>query len=152
MIRLGEISVPRRGWLRCAGRMLGFDQLLLLHEDADELCQCGDLLVLHADDGQQFEHHQDENRGDAQESDGAVVDAEAPADPVDAVGPGGEREEGKSEQEEDQGIALLQPIPAQTHDGQNQQAAAKDDQNQALDEHRHHRFSRAATAREPCRG
>lgn len=58
-----------------AGPVFGFGELLLFHQNGHELGQGGNLLVLHADDGQKLENGQEEKDRDTNQCEGVVLDA-----------------------------------------------------------------------------
>ena len=115
--------------------MLGFGELLLFHQDRHELSQGGDLLVLHADDGQKLEDRQEEEDRDADQGEGIVLDAQnMTGDPADTARPEGQADEGETEQQEQQGVAFLQPIRAQPSKGQQKEQNTEGQQKQVLEE------------------
>ena len=99
--------------------MFGLGQFLLFHQDGDQLRQRGDLLVLHADDRQQLEYREEEEDRHADQREGVVLDPEhAVGHPRDALGPEGQADERKADQQEEQRVAFLEPIRAQSSNGQ----------------------------------
>ena len=122
-------------WFRAARAMLRLGKLLLLHQDGYELSQRGDLLVLHADDCEQFKDDEEEKHRNADEREGVVLDAQhVRGDPRHAFGPEGQADEGEADEEEQQGVAFLEPIRAQSSNGQQEEQATEGQEEEVLEE------------------
>src|SRR5882724_8780899 len=68
--------------LLSSGAMLGVGEFLFFHQDADELGQRGDFLILHADNREEFEHHQKEKDADADERESIVLNLQPVGHPT----------------------------------------------------------------------
>src|SRR5665213_779620 len=144
--------------------MLGIGEFFALHQDAHQLRQRGDLLILHADDRQQFEDDQEQKKADANQREGGVLDVELLGDPPHRAWPDRQPQERQRDQHEKQRVALLELIPAQSEDGEQQEDSTESHQKQGpedshlssrrLQKHRGlaARSSPSATARAPRPG
>ena len=113
--------------------MLGLGELLLFHQDRHELRQGGDFLVLNTHDRQQLENDQKEEDRHADQREGVVLDPKHFArDPVHALRPEREAHEREADQEEQECVAFLEPIFAQSSNGQQQEQATEDQEEEVL--------------------
>ena len=111
--------------------MLRLGEFLLFHEDADQLRQRGDLLVLDADDRQQLEDHEKQEDRNADEGKGVVLDAKLFGHPPHAIGPERQADEWETDQKEQERVAFLKSVRAEPADGQQQQQQAERRQDHA---------------------
>ncbi len=110
--------------------MLSIHQLLVFHQDADHLRECGNFAVLHTDNREQFEHDQNEEYRHAEQHDRGLFDLRYASQDFNAPWPDRQHQERKAEHQEQQCIAFLEfelPEPAQR---QPQQGSAKYHQDQ----------------------
>lgn len=98
--------------------MFGLGQLLLFHHDRDELRQRGDFLILHADDREEFEDHQEQKDRDADQRKRAVIHVKLLCHSADGVGPERKSDERKSDQDEQQCVAFFKSVSAEPSDCQ----------------------------------
>ena len=122
------------GWLDRAGAVLGIGELLLFHQDRDELREGGDLLVLHADDREQLEDGQEQEDRDADEGEGVVLNPKLLGGPEDALGPERQAQEGQADQQKQQRVALLKPVRAKSANGQQEEQATEGRQEEAAED------------------